>query len=49
MLFIINCLSNQEDLSIARSRAFNGLSHFFATLTGRDWMSANNLQRIAGL
>jgi hypothetical protein len=49
MLFIINCLSNEEDLSIALSRDFNGLSHFFTTLTNRDWMSANNLQRIPGL
>ena len=43
------CSHNEEDLSIARSRAFKCLSHFFTTLTGRDWMSANNLQRIPGL
>ncbi len=49
MLFIINCLSNEEDLSLARSRDFKCWSHFFTTLTGRDWMSANNLQRIPGL
>src|SRR5919199_1869712 len=46
MLFIINCLSNEEDLSIARSRDFKCWSHFFTTLTNRDCMSANNLQRI---
>jgi len=49
MLFIISGFSNEEDLSIARSRPFKGLSHFFTTLTNRDWMSANNLQRIPGL
>ena len=49
MLFIINCLSHGEDWSIARSRDFKCLSHFFTTLTALDWMSANNLQRIPGL
>ena len=49
ILIIVNCLSNEEDLSIARSRDFKCWSHFLTTLTGRDWMSAHNLQRIPGL
>ncbi|MBD1830431.1 hypothetical protein H6F71_24010 [Microcoleus sp. FACHB-61] len=39
ILFIVHCLSNEEDLSIARNRGFKRLSHYFTTLTGRAWMT----------
>ncbi|MEG4518289.1 MULTISPECIES: hypothetical protein [unclassified Microcoleus] len=43
MLFIVNYLSNGEDLSIVPRRDFKRLSDYFTTLTGGAWMSANNL------